>query len=1058
MKKIYRSKILASAVFLLLTTISALAQKQVVSGRVVDPTGTSLPGVNVVVKGTTIGTTTDSNGRFSLEAGAQDVLVFSFIGFGKQEIDVANQTDFNITLSEDVSTLEEIVVVGYGEMKRSSLSSAQVSISSDQINQTVNTTIEQAIQGRAANVYITQNTGQPGGGISVNIRGINSISNSNEPLYVIDGVQILGGAGGSYGMASTTNPLASLNAADIESLEILQGPAATAIYGSRAANGVIVITTKRGKAGEMKVGYIFNYTLQDEPEFLETMNLKEYAAFVNESRALRNWTPIAEFQELDLLGEGTNWQEALFRPAPLVKHQLNVSGGNEKTSYYLSGEYFDQDGVAVGSNFNRYGLRMNIDNQTREWMKIGTSLLVNQTQERLTASNDDLIGKAIGQPANIAVTNPDGSWGGPTNSDLQFALDNPLALANINDHTFKRTNIIGNLSLDLTPIKGLLIRNSISTNLQFAREYQFNPSYKFGNVLNPRISAMKATSNSVYWNLNTLIQYNKSFGNHNVTVMASHESQESTWERHWGSAEGFITNTIPELSLGDPDLAKNGSNKNAWAMESYFGRLSYDFNDKYIVQATFRADGSSNFGANNRWGYFPSVSAAWRISNEAFLQGVSQISNLKLRLERGTTGNQNSGGITYFGALRSNPTWEGPGFLTGNYANPDFQWEQTVSSNIGLDFGLFNNRIEFIGDLYVKETDNLMMQIPLPGYMGTEGEGNISAPWVNIGALENRGYGITINTVNIERPFTWKTSLNFSSFKNELTALYSNSALLDRTLWFMPNFISRSIVGQSVWRFYGYEKDGMFLHEDELVGAALPAGNTAAPNSTWVGDFRYKDQLTVDTDGDGIKDAGDGVINQDDRTFIGNPYPKFTFGITNSFSYKNFDLSVLVTGTYGNDIFNHLRFSYSNPFGTGNERGFLAEAATYARLGVGDDGKAIVTNPTTRIPRLSNSDTNGNGGRATQDYIEDGSHIRIKSVQLSYNLPDNILSKQSIIKRTRLSVGVQNLFTFTKYKGYDPEVGAYIGNYADTSRPAIGVDNGRYPLTRMYSFSIDVEF
>jgi len=1058
MKKIYTSKILTAMVFLFLATISALAQKQVVSGKVVDPTGAPLPGVNILVKGTTVGATTDAEGRFSLEAAPQDVLVASFIGFKRIEIAVGNQTQLNLEMAEDVSTLEEVVVVGYGEMKRSSLSSAQVSISSDQISQTVNTTIEQAIQGRAANVYVTQNTGQPGGGISVNIRGINSISNSNEPLYVIDGVQILGGAGGSYGMASTTNPLASLNATDIESLEILQGPAATAIYGSRAANGVIVITTRRGKAGQMKVGYSFNYTLQDEPEFLETMNLREYAEFVNESRALRNWTPVPEFQELDILGEGTNWQAALFRPAPLVKHQLNVSGGNEKTSYYLSGEYFDQDGVAVGSNFNRYGMRMNIDNQTREWLKIGTSLLVNQTQERLTSSNDDLIGKAIGQPANIAVSNPDGSWGGPTNSDLQFALDNPLALANINDHTFKRTNVIGNLSVDLTPIKGLLFRNSLSTNLQFAREYQFNPSYAFGAVLNPRIYAMKGTSNSIYWNLNTLIQYTRSFGNHNVTLMASHESQESTWERHWGSAEGFITNTIPELSLGDPDLAKNGSNKNAWAMESYFGRLSYDFKDRYILQATMRTDGSSNFGANNRWGLFPSVSAAWRISNEAFLEGVSQISNLKLRLERGTSGNQNSGGITYFGALRSNPTWEGPGFLTGNYANPDFQWEQTVSSNIGLDFGLFNNRIEFVGDVYVKETDNLMMQIPLPGYMGTEGEGNISAPWVNIGALENKGFGITLNTVNIERPFTWKTSLNFSSFKNELTALYSNSALLDRTLWFMPNFISRSVVGQSVWQFYGYEKEGMFLHEDELVGAALPEGNTAAPNSTWVGDFRYKDQLTVDTDGDGIKDAADGVINEEDRTFIGNPYPKFTFGLTNSFSYKNFDLSVLVTGTYGNDIFNHLRFTYSNPFGTGNERGFLAEAATYARLGVDDDGKAIVTNPTTRIPRLSNSDTNGNGGRATQDYIEDGSHIRIKSVQLSYNFPDNILGKQTIINRARLSVGVQNLFTFTKYKGYDPEVGAYIGNYADTSRPAIGVDNGRYPLTRMYSFSIDVEF
>jgi TonB-dependent starch-binding outer membrane protein SusC len=1057
MKKIYRSKILASVVFLLLT-VTAFAQRHNVKGKVTETSGNPLPGVNIVLKGSTIGTTTDADGNYSMEAQPDDIFVVSFIGYAKAEILVGNQTEINVTLVEDISTLEEVVKIGYGEMKRSSMSSSQVSISSEQINQTVNTTLEQAIQGRAANVYVTQNTGQPGGGISVNIRGINSISGSNEPLYVIDGVQILGSAGGSYGLTSTTNPMAALNAADIESLEILQGPAATAIYGSRAANGVIVVTTKRGKAGEMKVGYSFNYTVQDEPKFLETMNLQEYASFVNESRALRNQTPIPEFQEPGLLGKGTNWQEALFRPAPLQKHQVNLSGGNEKTTYYLSGEYFDQDGVAAGSSFKRYGMRLNVDNQTREWLKISTSLLVNQTKDRLTSSNDDLINKAIGQPPNIAVTNPDGSWGGPTNSDLQFALDNPLALANINDHTFKRTNIMGGLSADLTPIKGLLIKNSINTSLQFGREYQFQPSYHFGAVLNPRIYAYKGSSNSIYWNLNTLIQYNRKFGNHDVTVMAGHEAQENRWEQVWGSGEGFITNTIPELGLADPDRAKNGSNKTAWAMESFFGRLQYVFKDKYIVSGSFRADGSSNFGANNRWGYFPSASVAWRISEESFLQDVSQLSNLKLRLERGVTGNQNAGGNAYFGALKSNPTWDGPGFLTGNYANPNLQWEETVATNIGLDFGLFNNRVEFIGDFYIKKTDNLLMQIPLPGYMGTEGEGNISAPWVNIGALENKGFGFTLNTVNIERPFTWKTSLNLSTFKNELTALYSKSALLDRTLWFMPNFISRSVVGRQVWSFYGYEKEGIFLNEDELNGAALPEGNTAAPNSTWVGDFRYKDQLTVDTDGDGVADAGDGVINQDDRTFIGNPFPKFTFGITNTFAYKNFDLSVLVTGSYGNDIFNYMRFNFSNPFGTGNERGYLKEAATYARLGVDEEGKAIVTNPSTRIARLSNSDTNGNGGRATQDYIEDGSFIRVKSVQLGYSIPQSLLNKQSIIRKARVMVGVQNLFTFTKYKGYDPEVGAYTGNFADNNRPAIGVDYSRYPLTRMYSFSIDVEF
>ncbi|WP_313989791.1 TonB-dependent receptor [Xanthocytophaga flavus] len=1037
--------LLLTALSVIFSEVQAQSAKRTIKGTIQSAMDNKeIPGASVLVKGTAIGTTTDAKGEFTIEASDNDVLVVSFIGYITQEVKVGSRTTIDVLLPEDISILNEVVVVGYGEMKRADLSSAQTTIAAKDLEKTVNTTLEQAIQGRAANVYITQNTGQPGGGISVNIRGISSVNGTTEPLYVIDGVQISGAAGGSYGQTSSINPLAGLNPSDIETIDILQGPSATAVYGSRGTNGVVLITTKRGKSGKMKAGYAFTYSLQDRPSYLPTLNLREYAEMVNEYRSLTGNTPVPEFQDPSLLGEGTNWQKELFRQSPLVKHQLSLSGGNDKTTYYMSGEYFKQEGVVAGSAFDRYAFRLNVDNQTRKWLKLSTNIALNQTKDKVNSTQNDLISIAIEQAPNIAVRNADGSWGGPVNA--QFSTSNPIALASLIDNRIRRMNALGGISADINIWKGLVFRTSLNGNAQFSNGYTFTPTYKMGSITNNTAISDKSAGNSLYWNWNQLVQYNTQIKKHSIGVMLSHEAQESWYENLSGARSGFLTNNLTELSLGDAKTATNTSTRGSWALESYLGRLNYSFADKYYFQAAFRADGSINFGANKRWGYFPSASVAWRISQEAFMKNLPVVNELKLRFETGTTGNS-GGGQGYLAKLTSYTTTWGAGFLAGNYSNENFQWEPTLTYNLGLNLSLFDSRIQVDGDVYLRKTDKLIMKTPLPYYMGTSGQGSITAPFVNLGSMENRGYGVTITTVNINKSdFSWRSSLNISGVRNKLTKLYSESAYLDRTYWFMTNFLTRSQIGQPIWQFYGYVKEGIFQNLDEVKNSPIPKNNTVAQSSTWVGDVKYKDL------------NGDGIIDGQDQKIIGNPWPKFTAGFTNTFNYKGVELMVLLTASYGNQIFNYVRFKNENVTRINVGRNLLKGATNYARLETDDEGNPYVSNAGTTHPRIVASDANGNGDRATSDYIEDGSYLRVKNVQLSYSLPKSLYSRISGLDGVRIALGVQNLATFTKYKGYDPEVGAYVGNGSDPNSTVTGVDYGRYPLTRMYTFNLGIDF
>ena len=743
-------------------------------------------------------TTTDVNGIFKISVSPNATkLVVSYVGANDLEISIEGKSNIAATINVVDTKLSEVVVIGYGKSRRVNLTSAQTTVSSKDIEKTINTTIEQAIQGRAAGVYITQNSGQPGGGISVAIRGISSINGNTEPLYVIDGVQLYGG-----GTANSSNPLSGLNPNDIEDIQILQGPSATAIYGSRATNGVILITTKRGKNGDIKINYNAQYNIQTPPKRVKVMTLPQYAQMQIEYKAIAGGTVREELLDPSILGPGTDWQDELFNNAAMQKHQLSLSGGNNNTTYYMSGEYLDQQGVAEGSGFKRYGFRMNLDNKPREWINIGANLSFNQTNEKLTSSQENVIIRAIQLSPEVPVKNINGTWGGGdlTNPAHQFSPVNPIAISQLVTNTNTRKQFLGGLNLGLNVAKGLVIRTSFNTTLGFGSSTYYQPTYSIGWAINPTASLTNGTSQSTYWNWNQLVEYTTQIKKHNIGLMASHESQASTWKNVSGTRTGFLTNDIFDLNAGNSTTATNSGGSDDWGMESYLGRLNYNYDNRYILTATVRRDGSVYFGSDKRWGTFPSVSVAWRASQEKFFN-VPFISDLKLRLETGLTGNPGWSKSAIYSALSAGATPWGTGFLTGAYPNPGFQWEETRTDNVGLNLGLLKNRITLEFDYYVKRTDNLIMPASLPWYMGTAGTASIQPPMVNAGDLKTNGWSFSLNTTNIiKKNFRWESNLNFSHFKSVIQELNSDDAFFERSSWWLNQqdpWTQRSAIGLS---------------------------------------------------------------------------------------------------------------------------------------------------------------------------------------------------------------------------------------------------------------------
>lgn len=1048
-KKLYRC--LGVSVLLLLVCLKVPAQQQPITGTVKDATGATLPGVSVIIKGTTIGTVTDADGIYTITASPGTVLTFSFIGYKSQEIELSQQSRVDITLIEDIQTLEEVVVIGYGEVKRKDVTGSISSVKGEELKRTNATTLEQALQGRVPGMVIQQVSGQPGGGVSVQIRGISSLSGSS-PLYVIDGVRVQVAGSSDGGM----NPLAGINASEIESIDVLKDASATAIYGSQASDGVILITTKRGRQSAPTVSYQTYVGIQRLSQRLPVMNLREHAGFLNARAADPTWNFDArpEFANPQYLGEGTDWQGELFRTSRVSEHSVSLSGGDEKTRYYLSGTYHQNDGIAFGSEFNRMSFRLNLDNKTTKWLKLGTSLQFVNIDERVNASTSGVIGKALQMTPDIAVRNPDGSWGGAHNENPWVPrTENPYALAEINKDEANRKQAYVNAYAEVNILEGLVLKNVVGGNFSIYNRERFNPSYVMGNLIKDQSDASADYSDFNHTEMSTTLTYTRSFlDKYRLTAMAAHESQLNLSRQMNAARKNYPTNEVQTIGAGDPATATNGGSKGQSAIESYFGRLDFGFDDRYLFTGNARYDGNSMYAEQNRWILSYSGVLAWKINNESFFQSVNKVDELKLRLSSGLTNRAGGRDYSYASTLTTAATGlGGVALVNDEIGNPDLKWEQTTYNNIGLDGAFFDWRLSFSVDFYHRQTNDLAMQISLPLYsgtaLGTWPPGSLRAPYVNIGSMENRGFDFRISSDNIRgKDFTWKTDLTVSHNKNKIIKLNAEGASIDRQY-------SKTVPGRSLGEFYGYVVEGVFATPTDVLGDeangiqphARPVRNGEpipfenAFGSIWYGDLKFKDL------------NGDGIIDERDQTYLGSPLPKVQLGLNNTFSYRNFDLGVFLTSNIGNKVYNVTRKRHEDPQGN---TAYFTGLNNYAKLGLvdpagsaSDVNNVFVTNPDTKIFGLRNDRTNGND-RVSDLYVEDGSFVRLKNISLGYTLPGSLTQKIHL-KSLRVYASATNLFTITEYTGMDPEIGSWDPLSA-------GVDDGNYPQPRIITFGLNL--
>ena len=662
----YCFKPLGLLFLLCLIPLWAFSQNITVKGVVKDATGESVIGASVVQKGTSNGIITDIDGNFTLNVPSNSTIVISFVGYKTQEIPVAGKTQINVTMKEDTEMLDEVVVVGYGQMKRSDLTGSVVSVNDQAIKKSVPTSIDQVLQGRAAGVQIQANSGTPGASTSIRIRGINSLNATNQPIFVIDGVVV-----DSATDDENSNPLSSINPSDIVSMDVLKDASATAIYGSRASNGVIMITTKRGQAGEATVTYDGYAGWQEMPKQLDMLNLRQYAQHHNDRSALGLVEQSSSFVRPDLLGEGTNWQDELFSKAFMTSHNISVSGGNNKTTYAFSGGFLDQDGIALGSSFRRLSLRANIDTEIKSWLRGGVNFSFAESKQNVGTDNNTIMSALIQQPT-VAVTSPDGSFDGP---DDVWMPENPVGLASIRTNNNRKTNFRFNTYLEANLLKGLTFKTELSADWNFNNYYYYQPDYQFGIKTSDTRTSRWTKTNTKYWSWRNILTYNNTFAEkHNINVMVGQEMSHSNWETQVGTATGFLSNTTPDLSAGDVTTSTTTGSRVVNSIASFFGRAFYSFDERYLLTATIRRDGSSKFAKGNKWGWFPAVALAWRASQESFLRNNAIINNLKLRAGWGATGNQNVSDYAYMALLSYKTTPWGTGVLTGNTANPDLTW------------------------------------------------------------------------------------------------------------------------------------------------------------------------------------------------------------------------------------------------------------------------------------------------------------------------------------------------------------------------------------------------
>ena len=1006
-----------------------------VSGKVTSAVnGDGLPGVSILIKSTTTGTSTDIDGNYFITVPDDAVLQFSFIGFITQEIAVGNQSIINVTLEPDLAELEEVVVIGYGTQKKSDVTGAISSVEPTDITRLSERRLESALQGRAAGVQVMRTEGSPGASSTINIRGVGSIGNTN-PLWIIDGVPM--------------DPGNFFNPADVESIEILKDASASAIYGARAAHGVILVTTKRGSEGEIKVNLNAQVGMRQSRPLPDMLNSVDFAAASTEARVNAGQSPESSWDNPETL-PNTDWVDEIFSGSGLEQmYNISVSGGNEKATFFISGAYDKEEGIMVNNWFDRFAIRANSDFKIGKRITLGESILVSRTRENPSANDGGDLQTVFRAIPIMPVRDPNNPFGGWGTAPAYFQGPNPLASQEQNHILNTNNRINGNVYANVDIIEGLSVRGSFGFNVTALHVEDFTEAFNYGALSNPIASLTHRSRDLEQINTNLVVTYTKSFDRHDITAMAGYERFRSDAIDFRANAQDFpITRTRSfGLATGAVDISDRTTIDDQYRLRSFFGRINYAYDNKYLLTVNIRRDGSSRFGEENQYGVFPSFSVGWRMKEENFMQGIDWLADLKLRVSYGVLGSDRIGNYIFSPTYRNSrstyvfdPTGQSDGtkqrgFYLRRFPNQEVKWEEIVQTNIGVDVAFLDGKFNLTADYYIKNTTDMLIGVQLPPSFGvSRARSNPERTQINIGEVENSGFELSLNYVenigdlklDITGNATWNQ--NEVKFLNEDQRIFSGGGGHGYS-----NNISVTEAGQPMGVFFGWISEGIIQTQEEIdaLNAQSPTG-VYQNNETSPGDLRYRD---ID---------GDGRITPDDRTYIGNPWPELIYGLNVNLGYKNFDFTMFFQGVQGVDIFNAPKAYTRTVFSDYNTSDLAFERWT-------------PENPTEH-PRLIATDPNGNFRRPSTYHVEDGSFLRLRNIQLGYAFPVSLIEKAGL-SQARIFVNAQNILTFTGYEGVDPEIVGTGAENASSSNIQRGIDHYRqYPQTTLISTGVQIGF
>lgn len=1008
--------------------VSAQTAATQVSGVVRGNTAQSpLPGANVAIKGTTRGISTDAAGKYTIDAPAGTTLVFSFIGYESREVTVGQQRTIDVTLTQAASSLNEVVVVGYGTQLKREVTGSMTSIKAEDLQKVETGSLTSALQGRVPGVFISQTSGAPGGGASVRIRGVGT-TGGNQPLYVVDGFPIGGGNIGINGSSDRIDGLSIVNPNDIESIDILKDAAAAAIYGARAANGVVLITTKRGKEGQAKVNlnaYTGIQQLWKKPEFL---NATEFATLANELYTNSGMTPNPEWANPAAFGQGTDWISEVFRTAPVQNVDLSISGGSQKLKGALSLGYRDQQGTLIETWHKRYSARATADLTVSSKLKFGGTLALALTQAQGQQNQDLRIGIFNLAQQYYPTLKPDAVVNG-SSAYYTTQSDNPVMRAKSIDNMLSNLRVYGNIFGEYELLNGLKWRTSVGIDASNSRNTTWEPKTERGHYRNLQARLGETYNQGLNWLIENTLSYSKDLGAHRLSAVVGQTAQKNVADWISVTALDFQNEQLQVINGSNETQRRATGTGTLYSLASYLGRVNYAYKERYLFSASLRRDGSSNFGPAHKWGNFPSVSAGWNISDEPFMQKITAVNSLKLRGSWGQLGNDAIGAFGYLSTIQL-------GTVNDNYVlglnqglvigasmsrpgNPALKWETSEQTNIGLDASFFNDRLYLTTDYYIKNTKGMLVSLPVSIEAGFQ-----NAPSVNGGKVQNRGWEFLAGYRGRSGHFRYDVSGNLATLKNEVLSLGVGQPITGAAVSsYFDMRATYTEVGQPIGYYRGYIVDGIYQTDDAVNKVLQPSAKA--------GDFRFRDI------------NGDNKLSDADQTYLGSPWPTLTYGANADLSYKGFDLNIIVQGISGSSIYNANRRS-------------VYPLKYFGGSGVINGVKDVLNRWTpgsgrNDVPILRYTDANGNFGNSSTFYVEDGDYLRIRNLTLGYRIPAALLAKTRAVQGIRIYLTAQNLFTFTKYSGFDPEVGSLNPLQA-------GVDDGVYPQPRTFMAGINLTF